>query len=172
MAGTFLSSAFAVNFIYPFLLVFTIVFAILQKTKLLGEDKRQIDAIVALVIGLILISFAYATDIVVALVPFLAVTLVIIFIFMLIFGFVSASDKGFELHKGLKITFGILIGIALIIAVIVATGQWAVVYNILFTEEWSNNVWSNVFLLAVIVGAIALVVSTGKNNSGSSGTSS
>ncbi len=167
MVETLLSSPFAVNFIYPFLLVFTIVFAVLQKTKLLGEGKKQIDAIVALVIGLILISFAYATDIIIALVPFLAVTLVIIFIFMIIFGFVSASEKGFELNKGLKVTFGILIGIALLIAVIAATGQWQAVYSILFTKEWSSNIWANVLLLAIIGGAITIVLSTGKN-SGSS----
>jgi hypothetical protein len=36
----------------PFILVFTIVFATLQKTKILGEDKKQFNVIVSLVMGL------------------------------------------------------------------------------------------------------------------------
>ena len=37
--------------ILPFILVFTIVFAALQKTKILGEGKRQFNVIVALVMA-------------------------------------------------------------------------------------------------------------------------
>jgi hypothetical protein len=36
----------------PFLLIFTIVFAILQKTKILGEEKKNFNAVVALVLAL------------------------------------------------------------------------------------------------------------------------
>ena len=36
----------------PFVLVFTIVFATLQKTKILGEGKKQYNVIVSLVMGL------------------------------------------------------------------------------------------------------------------------
>ena len=37
--------------VLPFILVFTIVFAALQKTRILGENKRQFNVIVALVMG-------------------------------------------------------------------------------------------------------------------------
>ncbi len=36
----------------PFLLVFTLVFAVMQKTELFGKDKKNIHVIVALVMGL------------------------------------------------------------------------------------------------------------------------
>ncbi len=36
----------------PFLLIFTIVFAILQKTKLLGDDKKNFNVVIALVMAL------------------------------------------------------------------------------------------------------------------------
>jgi len=39
----------------PFILVFTIVFATLQKTKILGEGKKQFNVMVALVMGLALV---------------------------------------------------------------------------------------------------------------------
>ena len=49
----------------PFLLVFTVVFAILQKTSILGKGKKQIDAIVSLVVGLIVVAFGYATNVII-----------------------------------------------------------------------------------------------------------
>jgi hypothetical protein len=39
----------------PFLLIFTLVFAILQKTKILGDDKKNFNVIIALVMALTLI---------------------------------------------------------------------------------------------------------------------
>src|SRR3989344_5302985 len=102
-----LLNPFVTNVILPFVLVFVVIFAILQKSKILGEGKRQIDALVALVIGLIVISFGFATGIIVSLVPFLAVAVVIILIFMILYGMVYKEGE-FEMGKGLRRTFGIL----------------------------------------------------------------
>ncbi len=44
-----------VDVMLPFLLIFTVVFAMLQKTHILGEGKRNFNAVVALVIGLLVI---------------------------------------------------------------------------------------------------------------------
>ena len=71
MVETIFTSNLVVETILPFLLIFTIVFAILEKSKILGDGKRQIDAIVALAIGLLFIAFGSATDIVVRMIPFL-----------------------------------------------------------------------------------------------------
>jgi len=39
----------------PFLLIFTIIFAILTKTKILGKDKKNFNMVVALAIGLLVV---------------------------------------------------------------------------------------------------------------------
>ena len=39
----------------PFLLIFVIVYAILQKTKILGETKKNLNVVVALVAGLLVV---------------------------------------------------------------------------------------------------------------------
>lgn len=41
-----------IEFLVPFLLVFTIVYAVLQKTKILGDGRKNYNVIVALVMGL------------------------------------------------------------------------------------------------------------------------
>lgn len=44
------------DFLLPFLLIFTIVFAVLQRTKILGEDKKNFNIVIALVLALIFIA--------------------------------------------------------------------------------------------------------------------
>src|SRR3989338_7097050 len=43
-----------VDFLLPFILVFTIVFAVMQRTKILGENKNY-NVIIALVLGLLFV---------------------------------------------------------------------------------------------------------------------
>ena len=43
------------DILLPFLLIFVIVFAILQKTKVLGEERKNLNIIVALVVGLLVV---------------------------------------------------------------------------------------------------------------------
>lgn len=43
------------EFILPFLLIFVILFAILEKTRILGQDRRNINFVFALIVSLIVI---------------------------------------------------------------------------------------------------------------------
>ena len=167
MVETILSHPLVTEAILPFLLVFTIIFAILERTKVLGEGKRQINAIIALVIGLFLIVFPYARDIVVGLMPLLAVVAVILLIFMMLFAFASGGKEEFVMPPGLKWTFGILIGLALIIAILVLTGYWDTVVNAITGGE-GVEVARNIFFILIVVAAIIIVLATGKEK-GSSG---
>ncbi len=59
-SGTFQNLAYyfqtwgVMDFLLPFILVFTIVYAVMQKTKILG-DKKQFNVIIALVLGLLFV---------------------------------------------------------------------------------------------------------------------
>ena len=44
------------DFLLPFLLVFTILFAVLQRTEILGKDKKNFNVIIALVLALLFIA--------------------------------------------------------------------------------------------------------------------
>ncbi len=39
----------------PFLLVFVIIYAVLQKTRILGESKKNLNVIIALIVGLLVV---------------------------------------------------------------------------------------------------------------------
>jgi len=145
--------------ILPFLLVFVLVFAVLDRTKLLGDGKRQINAIISLVIALIFLGFARAVGIVIDLIPVVSVVLVIILVFYLMLGFIFSDAEGLKINKGMKIAGGIIVFLILIISVLVVTGYWS---TLLSFFSGGGSWVSTLIMVAVIVGALAVVLATGK----------
>ena len=159
---TILSSDFAVQIVYPFLLIFVLIFAILQRSKILGEGKIQIDAMISLVIALIVVAVGWATDIITKMMPFLAITVVAMLVFLIIFGFVASGKEGLEIPNNIKIGAGILAGVVVIVALLVSTGQWDRVYNSLFSGGEVSDLWSNIILVLVIIAAVSVVLFSGR----------
>ncbi len=157
---TILSHPIFIETILPFLLVFTIVFAVLQKSKILGEGKRQIDAIVALVIGLLFISFAQAVGIVVQLIPFLSVSLVVLLVLMILIG---SFWKG-DMPKPLL--YVLLVGavIAVSVAVLYFTNLWQAFLDMIYSQGATGpSIFVNAVFVIIIAGAIvAVVIGSGK----------
>src|SRR3989344_254221 len=123
MAETILSSPIISEAVLPFILIFTVVFAILQKSKILGSEKKQIDALVALVIGLITITFANAVGIINSLLPFLAVAIVMILVFLILVAMVSHEGTS-KWETGFKKTIIVMVFVAVIAAGLIVTGAW------------------------------------------------
>lgn len=148
------------QFILPFFLIFAIVFALLEKTKLLGEGRQQLDAIVAFVIGLIFVGTVFPKVVVGNLILFLTVSIVIVFVALLLWGFVSGGEmKGDILsNKYIKWVIGIVLVIAIIGAVLWATGIYDSFLNLLFKQSWSSELWTNVAFIAVIAVALAVIL--------------
>ncbi len=159
--GTILSSPLFIEVILPFLLVFALVFAILQKSEILGKGKKQIDAIVALVIGLIFIAFGQAVGVVINLIPILAVSVVVLLVFMLIYG-MAFSQGDFKLHKGIQWVIFALAAIVVTVAVLIFTGSWDYLVDLLLFEGEDSGLLTNIIFIAVIIGAILIVVLPGK----------
>jgi hypothetical protein len=154
--ATLLQSPFVIEVLLPFLLIFVVVFAILQKTEILGKGKRQIDAIVALVIGLIVVAFGYAVGFIVNIVPILAITAVVILVFMILYGMVFTQGE-FKMNKYLQGGIGIIVGIVVIVSVLVLTGAWQVLIDYYYQSD-SNVFISNIVFAIVVIVAVAVVV--------------
>ncbi len=163
MVETILSSPLAQT-AFVFLLVFTLVFAILQKTKILGDGKHQIDALVALAIGLIIISVGYALDIIHRLIPFLAIGLVVILVFLLLFGSVYQPGE-FKLNNWVKAVFGVIIFAALVITVLIITGGGDYILDWFYSAD--SSFLSNAILIIIIIAVVVLAfVFGGRGESG------
>ncbi len=147
---TIFANPFFVYLLLPFLLVFVIVFSILEKAKILGENKKAADVIVAMVIAFIFVGVSSVVDITLKFIPIISLFLVLILGFLLLFGFAGIKVEG---NKGLQIAIGIVLGVAFIGVVLWATGVWS---KIIF----SSVTLQYIFLFLLFGGALALIVAT------------
>jgi len=164
----FLTSDIFKNLILQFLLVFTLIFALLEKIKLLGEDKHQINAIIAAVIAGLFIGFFKYVEMLQSFMIFLVICLIVLFVLMLIYGFVAGTKDGdpFKDLKEVKYAIGGIFFVAIVVAVLVITNTWDNVKNFFS----GGNVGANVLFAIIIIGAIAAVIfGAGKSSGGSSG---
>lgn len=144
------------DFILPFLLSFFIIFAILERTKLFGEGKKQIDASIAFIIGLIFVTAVYPKLVVSNLILFLTVAIVSIFVILLIWGFIF-GEKESKFSKGLIVGLGVVATIVFIGAIIWATGLYQS-FGSLFSGNTGSTIITNAIFLIVIGIALALVL--------------
>lgn len=154
---TILQHEILTSFVYPFLLMFFLVFAILEKTKLLGDGKKQLNALLAFVIGLIFIAAIKPKIIVEDLILFMTIAIAIVFVVLLLWGFVSAKE-GFETEKWMKWLLWIVGGVAVVIAILWITGVQNNVIDALFRQSWSESLWTNIIFIVIIALALAVVL--------------
>lgn len=155
MAFTSIFSGSLGQAVLVFVLIFTLIFAILQKSKILGDGKKQIDALVALSIALLVISVGYAMNLITSMAPFLSVSLVIILVFLLLVGIFS--EKELKLSNGVRTFFGILAFVAVVIAVLYITNSFPSILNF-FSGSSDSGILGNVVLLIIIALAIWMVL--------------
>ena len=167
MADTILSIPFVTDTLLPFLLVFTVLFAILQKSQILGKDKKQIDAIVSLVVGLIVVSVGQASNIITGLMPVLAVALIVLLVFMILVGSVWEGKVNFG--TGIKVTVGILAVVAIVVALLYNTGFWIYLRD-LFSGLGTNVITNIVFVIAIIAAVAVVIGFSGKGGAGGEAT--
>ena len=95
------------DIILPIVLVFTLVFAILQRTKVLGA-RREIDAVVALVIGFFAVSNPQVTGFLLPLFQNFAVGISIVLVGLLFMGLVLPRQTPFK-WSGVMLLFAAVI---------------------------------------------------------------
>jgi len=158
---TFLQNPVLTKFVYPFLLMFFIIFAILEKSKLFGEGKQQINALIAFVIGFIFVTAVFPKEMGTNLILFLTIAVIVVFVVLVLWGFIMGEEglKFATIPKGIKWAIGIFIIIAVAIAVL-----WAAGINIgnfldnLFNISWSSTFWTNFVFIVVVAIALAVVL--------------
>ena len=134
----------------PFLLIFTIIFAVLQKTKILGEGKKNMNVIVSLVIALLVViphvtnSYPPNADIVDIMnksIPQVAVIVVAIVMLFIMLGLLGGEAAW---HG--KITSWIVIAAAVVVLYIfgASAGWWQ-------GWDWFNRVFGSETVAVIII---------------------
>jgi len=114
---------------------------------------------VAFVIGLILIGVPQPRDIIVGIMPWLAVGIAVILVFLILYGFVAGDLS--SAPDWMKITFGILAGLFTLAVVLYVSGLGGIIL------EWvsgsiGSSALTNVLMIALVVGAMAVAILGGK----------
>ena len=151
------------NFAFPFLLMFFVVFAILEKTKLLGEDKKQLNALLSFIVSLVFVGAIFPKLVVENMILFLSVSMIIVFVGLLLWGFITGQEAKIDTN-GVKIAVGIVLVLVLIGAILWATGWYGGLFDFITGSSIGSSFWTNVLFIVMIAVALAIVLKTGKGS--------
>lgn len=158
--------------ILPFLLVFTIVFAILEKTRVLGTEKidgnttskKNLNSLVAFVIAFLTIASSSIVGVINKTASHIVILLLLSVFFLLLIGsFMKETDEGVFLEGPWKILFMFIMFIGIIFIFLNALPgrdgrTWLdEIFN--FLGNFNNsNVVSSIILIIVVVAFMVYIV--------------
>lgn len=151
--------------VLPFLLVFTIVFAILEKTKVFGVDevegkkytKKNLNSITAFVISFLVVASAELVEIITTVSANVVVLLLLVVLFLLLVGsFYVEGDKSVFLEGGWKSMFMVIVFIGILLIFFDALGFLEDIFD--FLSGGRNDIVGAIILLVIVVLFIAWVV--------------
>lgn len=150
--------------VLPFLLVFTIVFAIFEKTKVLGMEevegkkytKKNLNAMVAFVISFLVIASSKLVELITQVSSQMVVLLMLSIFFLLLVGSFYKEGEGVFLEGGWKTLFMIImfIGIVAIFLEAIQTkeGQpWLEWFWEYISAHWTSTGVASIILMVVII---------------------
>ncbi len=167
--------------ILPFLLIFTIVFAILEKTKVLGTEeiegkkytKKNLNAMVSFVIAFLVVAWTQLVRIINETMANITLLLLVSVAFLLLIGSFYKEDEQVALFGAWRswFTWIMLIGVALIFgaAIPVSTSSGDERLLVWVWNQVANNLdtkWlSSIILIIIVVIFMYVIVSDKKPGS-------
>jgi len=151
--------------VLPFLLVFTIVFALLERTKVFGVEeiegkkytKKNLNSVAAFVIAFLVIASSRLVEIIAKVSSNFVVLLFLVVLFLLLVGsFFQEKPEGVFLEGGWKTTFMLIVFIGLIFIFLDALNLLEGTFSFLSGTNRGETVGS-VLLLVIIVLFIVYV---------------
>lgn len=158
---SFLNEIGVYDVVLPFLLVFTIVFAILEKSKIFGTEeydgksytKKNLNSMTAFVIAFLVIASTKLVAVINEAVANVVLLLILIVMFLMLIGsFFKDSDEVF-LQGGWKTSFMVAILIAIILIFLEALDWLDLVLDFIV-----NNISSAWFGAILLIGFVILVM--------------
>lgn len=168
--------------VLPFLLVFTIIFAILEKTRILGTVKfkgeevpnKNLNSMVAFVVGLLTVATANVVRTINESLPNVVLLVVISISFLIMIGvFMKTGELDFEgKYKTWYKVFMIIMFIA-VIAIFINSiydaqgNSWLEIVLFFIITQWSSDVFTSIIFLIIMVVAIWFVTRQKEKKEGS-----
>jgi len=144
------------SYVIPFLLIFAVVFAILDKTKMLSSannDNKWIIAIIATAIGLLALQFDFVSEFFAVIFPRFGIGLALFLVLIILLGFFwpERTNGSFTGHTK---WIGYVVGIGVAIWALSSWDQWS--GQVGFGGWFVQNVWA-LIILGVLIAIIIIV---------------
>ena len=162
--------------VLPFILVFTIIFAILEKTRILGTLKtkdseipnKNLNSMVAFVVGLLVVATANVVRTINESLPNVVMLIVASVSFLLMIGvFLKTEELNFaDKHKYWYRTFMVImfifvVGIFLNSIYDSSGNSYLEIAFFFLITEWSNAVVSSIIFLGIVLLSLWYITKTG-----------
>jgi len=166
----FLGKVGIYDIILPFLLVFTIVFAILEKTKILGVDKvggeeytkKNLNSVVAFVTAFLVVASAQLVGAINSIMANVVLLLLLAICFLMLVGvFYGSEEFTLEKHKG-WLKFLIFVMFFGIVIIFLNALDWLKYIFALFTDFDAEVVGSILFFIIIIGFIVYITWDTGE----------
>ena len=150
------------DYVLPFLLIFAIVFAVLSKAKIFGDNKA-ISAIISLAVSLMSLQFRLVSTFFEQIFPQLGIGLVIILLAVIL---LKVFSKDVDSGTSKAVDWIIFIVAAIVFVVIVFNSLNISLFG--FGGGFFYNVpWGSIIIGIVVIAAIVVIVkSTGNKQEG------
>jgi len=146
-------------YVLPFLMIFAVVFGILNKTGVLGNNKG-VQAVISLAVGLMALQFDYVSNFFATIFPYAGIGLSVLLVALILMGLITEDTK---VSKWIWLGLGFIIFIAVVLFSFYDF-SW-------FGGYGGENVWQGALVLVVILIGMAIAV-FGMSNKGSNSSSS
>ena len=144
-------SAGIFDYVLPFLLVFSIVFGILQATNLIGANKG-VHVIIALVVGMMAMRFGYVPEFFAQIFPFLGVGLGVILALLILTGlFINKEESRYWMY-GIA-TIAVIVWIIVLISSFENANLWW--GGFYFFENYASVIIGTVLVIGIIIAVVA-----------------
>ncbi len=154
----FLNELGIYDVVLPFLLVFTIIFAILEKTRILGIEeiegkkytKKNLDALVAFVVAFLVVASTKLVAIInTALANVVLLLLLAVFFLLLVGSFAKEGERDF-LQGGWKTVFMIIMFIGIVFIFLDAL-DWLSPFWRYLSRHWGTRWVASLIMIIVII---------------------
>ncbi len=143
------------DYLLPFLIIFSIVYGILSKAQIFGQNK-SINAIISLSIGLMALQFGIVSSFFSEIFPRLGIGLSIILVILVLTGLFRSSDDS-HWQNYILLATGLIIGVVILI-------QSAGSFGFDSGSWWYYN-WPTMIIILIVGVLIALVIGSSSGKS-------
>ena len=145
--------------VLPFLLTFTLTFAILEKTRIYGMEKdekgemvtrKNLNSMTAFVVAFFVVGSAQVVKVMNETLSYIILLLLLSIGFMLLVGSFHSGDKEFVLKKPWNTIFMVIMFIGIVLIFLYSLGWLQVIYDWI-GSNWSSNTVSGLILVVLII---------------------